>query len=73
MKGAARDLQKAIVEAWSARDRAARANAFRAGRLSGAPAREIAGASAEVPEAENQLLEAAGKAEPRPAGGMSAP
>jgi hypothetical protein len=36
-------------------------DAFRAGRLSEAQAREIAGVASEVPDAENQLLEAAGK------------
>lgn len=35
--------------------------AFRAGRLSEAQAREIAGAASEVPDAEGQLVEAAGK------------
>jgi hypothetical protein len=37
------------------------AEAFRAGRLSEAQAREIAAVAADVPEAEEQLLEAAGK------------
>src|SRR5689334_1020048 len=37
------------------------AEAFRSGRLSEAQAREIAAVAAEVPEAEEQLVEAAGK------------
>jgi len=37
------------------------AAAFRAGRLSEAQAREIAGAASEVPDAQEQLVEAAGK------------
>src|SRR5207245_9700738 len=37
------------------------AAAFRAGRLSGAQAKEVVDAAAEVPEAEHQLVDAAGK------------